>query len=353
MKNPLTHPGFRLAASLLVVTPTVSGQLAVDGLKDFDYGNALSLQTIQTGFGDNKSEWNAAYAAIIEDRLFLMFTGNLENNFNKVSIFIDTHPGGSSTFPALPGNDGSGAMAGMRFDEGFTPEYHFILRRGGSQFDLDFAELGTARFSSFTRVLGNTTTGSNLSPTGPANEKTIGIAYDDSNTAGIGESAGAAANQDAARAVDTGLELSVALSDLGAPPGELRVMLLQNNQSHDYLSNQSLGGLPIGTQNLQNPASIDFNNFAGDQFFTVTPPATGGPELSLNIPGYNRATGELTLTIGNIPEGQTFHLRRSSDGSTFTPVGAGLDFDSTTPQPIRVPVTGRTLLIQAFAGSTP
>jgi hypothetical protein len=35
----------------------------------------------------------------------------------------------------------------------------------------------------------------------------------------------------------------------GRQPGN-KVMLLQNNANHDWLSNQTLGGLPVGTANL-------------------------------------------------------------------------------------------------------
>ena len=64
------------------------------------------------------------------------------------------------------------------------------------------------------------------------------------------------------------------LADLGSPTGPIRVMLLQNNQGHDFLSNQTLGGLPVGTGNLgDNPSAIDFNSFSGRQFFAIPEPS--------------------------------------------------------------------------------
>ena len=107
------------------------------------------------------------------------------------------------------------------------------------------------------------------------NANPIGVGYDNSNVAGIGGGT-AAANQAAALAVLTGLELSIDLSDLGAT-GDIRVMVGQNGGGHDYWSNQFLGGLPAPQGNLggdemgnfTGEGAIDMTHFAGDQFFTV------------------------------------------------------------------------------------
>jgi hypothetical protein len=167
-------------------------------------------------------------------------------------------------------------MAGMDFDVGFAPDYQIIARRGFdsglglNKFDLDIAHLGTAAFDSYFDIFGNAVEGSGATGTGGVNASPIEVGYDNSNVAGIGGTAGAAADPVAAEAVKTGLELSISLADLGSPSGPFKVMLLQNNQSHDFLSNQTLGGLPVGTGNLGSPASgIDFSALAGDQFFVV------------------------------------------------------------------------------------
>ena len=126
-------------------------------------------------------------------------------------------------------------------------------------------------------------TGINASP--------IEIGFNNNNDAGIlgCETANdsppdcPAADQDAAKAVETGLELSIDLADNGNPDGKVRVMLLQNNSGHDFLSNQSLGGMPAGTGNLGSgfyniPVNeVDFSDdmiLGGDQFFTVPEPAS-------------------------------------------------------------------------------
>jgi hypothetical protein len=95
------------------------------------------------------------------------------------------------------------------------------------------------------------------------------VAYNGSNTAGIGGTAGNAADQTAAAAVTTGLEICISLADLGNPTGPIKVMLLQANNDHGYLSNQTLAGLPEGFGNLATPSTSDFSSYAGEQFFSV------------------------------------------------------------------------------------
>ena len=87
-----------------------AGVSAIDGI--LDPGQSLrAVQTIETGFGDNASEWNAAYGDLTASTLDLMFTGNLEANFNKLEIFIDTVPGGSNVYNYTGAfDDGAGIM---------------------------------------------------------------------------------------------------------------------------------------------------------------------------------------------------------------------------------------------------
>jgi hypothetical protein len=260
-------------AFCILATPCLG--VVVDGTKVGDAYQLAAVQTIETGFGDNFSEWNAGYCTIESGKFFLMFTGNLEANFNKLEVFIDSKAGGFNVYPNQPGNDNSANMTGMTFDNGFDPDYHLILRRGSSKFDVDMGVLGTPTFSSFFDVFGGFDFGTGSTGTGPANASPLMVAYDGSNTAGIGGNTGAAANQAAALAVNTGVELGIDLADLGYTGGNIRVMLLQNNQDHNFLSNQTLAGLPVGTGNLGSPASTqNFNNFAGDQFFTHVPEPT-------------------------------------------------------------------------------
>lgn len=257
---------------------------AVDGTKDAAYGAALAVQTVETGFGDanpnNGSEMDAGYATCEADKLYLMLTGNIEANFNKLEIFIDSKAGGQSVFDSS-GNDGAGTMDGLVFDAGFTADYHIIVRRGNDsgndKFDIDFANLGAQTASGYFDVLGGLT-GSGTTGTG-VNASPIDVGYDNSNVAGV-SGGSAAANQAAAAAVTTGLELGIALSDLGYDGGLIKVMVGQNNQGHNYWSNQFLGGLPAPQGNLggdeaggfTGEGAIDMTHFGGDQFFVACTP---------------------------------------------------------------------------------
>ncbi|MDB5296511.1 MAG: hypothetical protein JWO31_2494 [Phycisphaerales bacterium] len=260
------------------------GVPVVDGSKDAEYGRAVSVQTVNTQFGDNASELDAAYAAVREGRLYLLLTGNIEANFNKLEVFFDSLPGGERTLTAagLPhAEDSVYNLAGLTFDAGFAPDRYLFVRRGFGRLDLDYLTLGgQGSFSSHRDVLGGADFGHGLTGTG-ANALPIEVAYDGSNAAGVIDGT-AAADQAAAEAVATGLELSVALSDLGVVGDSFRVAVFQNNNEHNILSNQVLGGIAAPWGNMGGDgigtytgtvSGIDFNNFAGEQFFTVPEPS--------------------------------------------------------------------------------
>ena len=265
----------------LVAIPTWAAP-TVDGTKDAEYGSALAVQTVETGFGDNFSELDAGYGLIDSGKLYLMLTGNIEDNFNKLEIFIDSKAGGQSVFDSA-GNDGAGAMDGLVFDAGITADYHLIVRRGNDsgndKFDIDFADLGAQTASGYLDIMGghegSATTGTGVNAVG------IDVGYNHSNVAGVGGGS-AAANQAAASAVTTGLELGIALSDLGYTGGPIRIMAGQNNQGHNYWSNQFLAGLAAPQGNLggdetggfTGEGAIDMTHFAGDQFFTIPEPSS-------------------------------------------------------------------------------
>ena len=287
----------RLLLGLLIVGLAVLPAWAaptLDGTRDASYGAPWAVQTVQTGFGDANpnggSELDAAYAQVEGGALYLMLTGNLENNFNKLNIFIDSVAGGQNMLEndanfggTNPENDGwAGKHAGMMFDTGFAADYMLILRNGdsgGDRFDIDYAVVGggLGAFQTAGDVFGGSLTGSNASalPNG------IGLAFDRSNTAGV-TGGNDAADQTAAAAVTTGVELAIPLSVLGNPnPVDIKVAAMINGSNHDFLSNQLLGGLPAPQGNLGGDGSgtftgtlsgINLKNFAGDQFFHVFVP---------------------------------------------------------------------------------
>jgi hypothetical protein len=273
--------------------------ITLDGSTSGDGYSLAALQTVETGFGDNASELNAAWAKFEGGVLNLVFTGNL-HDFNKLSVFFDTVAGGQNTIgpdtnnggtnppndnwaselsgigPGTSGNPGPG----FTFDTGFDPDYHFIARRdgGNTQFDVDYAVIGggALAFQSAGDIFGATAEGSapNVLPT-----YGISVAANNSNVAGVLGGSGAAIAA-AAMAVQTGVELSIPLSALGNPTvgSSIRISAFINGSNHDYLSNQILSGFvaPQGNPGgdsvggfTGDASSLNLNTFAGAQYFEL------------------------------------------------------------------------------------
>src|SRR5690348_10553451 len=108
------------AASATALTALLGARagaaVGIDGLKDADYGAARAVQTNNTSFGDSTvgdgtsaagSELDAAYGVVQNGSLYLLFTGNLETNFNHINIFIADGRSGQTTINA------GGALGGM------------------------------------------------------------------------------------------------------------------------------------------------------------------------------------------------------------------------------------------------
>jgi PEP-CTERM motif len=159
----------------LVATGVASAQIQVDGTVDAAYGAALSVQNTSTGFGDsndpsaitsggalenfiNTGDWadpglydagseiDAVYGRVEGGFLHIFIAGNLEDNFNKLEIFIDSEAGvGQNTIVGanLPvavdafccggfGTTGGALqnMDGMTFDAGFSPDYYMTTANG-------------------------------------------------------------------------------------------------------------------------------------------------------------------------------------------------------------------------------
>jgi hypothetical protein len=296
----------------LVALPAAAS-VTVDGELDLSYGPAVAVQSVQTGFGNEDgsdnggdgegSELDAAYAKVWNNRLYLMLTGNIQPSFNKLEIFIDSVSGGENVLSGTPEYDFSNTsqnLNGLTFDTGFEADYHIFARGGdagsGRQFDVDIVNRAGGGSASVASnglsvplnggVLG--TASGTIMPTdlpgvgnisGATLTQNLEFAFDNGNLAGIIGGSGAA-DSTAAQAVTTGLELSIALADIGSPAfgSTINISVMQNNGDHNYLSNQFLGGLPAGTGNLGgdgaggftgNLAGINLNNFAGLQYFVV------------------------------------------------------------------------------------
>jgi hypothetical protein len=282
-------------SAVLALTTGSASAIITDGFRDAGYGAALSVQTVQTQFGDNASELNAAYASIVGGNLHLLLTGNLENNYNKLNIFIDSKVVGQNQIigASNPANDGWAAKYnGFRFDNAFSADYLFIMRRGGGGFDLDYTVVGggATGFDNYGNVFGGPNFGAATTALGANLGFSFGVAYDGSNIGGVTGGTGAA-DQTAAQAVTTGIELMIPLAALGNPGAgdTIRVSAMVNGSNHDYLSNQMLGGLPAGQGNLGGDGAggyngtvgqLDMNNFAGNQYFVIAVPEPSSLSLA-------------------------------------------------------------------------
>ena len=133
-------------------------QPIIDGTADALYGAALSVQNTRTQFGDNNlgdliatanggSEIDQVFGVITGGRLYVTVTGNLERNFNKLEIFIDSVLGGVNSIDGatLPehvdghccgiNTPGTGALQasgvnGLVFDADFNADYYLTFTHG-------------------------------------------------------------------------------------------------------------------------------------------------------------------------------------------------------------------------------
>jgi len=284
------------AAALLVLAGSAVAQPTIDGFRDGSYGGPLVVQNTQTQFGDsnqgnsrfaNGSELNAGYARVEGGVLYLLLTGNLESNFNKLEIFIDSRAGGQNVLrgdnPDVDFN-GLNRMAGLRFDSGFSPDY-WLTSTGGDTgggnygYFVNFAELLTSGGGTGGFVGGNNGDGANALTGGSGLGIFAGI--DNSNTGGVDAGNGAFLGGGTLD-VETGMEFAIPLSLLGNPTTEFCIRAFINGGSHDFLSNQLLGGIN-GGNNLGNPTNVDLSLTAGTCFTVVVP--TPGATALLGLAG--------------------------------------------------------------------
>lgn len=153
---------FRIVRHALALTALMSSPAwavpVIDGKADAEYGAALSTQNTNTQFGNatsgdpinggGGSEIDQVFAVISGGRLYVTIAGNLETNFNKIDLFIDSEAGGVNTIDGgvLPagvdqfccgGNgtnpDNTGALqrlTGLTFDAGFTADHYLTFTHG-------------------------------------------------------------------------------------------------------------------------------------------------------------------------------------------------------------------------------
>jgi PKD repeat protein len=309
----VTGPGGSSSASLAVEV-----SINVDGSVSSPFGAPLSTQTINSGFGDSTtgdgtsaggSELDAAYGVVSNGMLYLFFTGNLQDNTNHVNVFISDGQAGQNTLEVGAGQTES-AMNGSIFSPGFAANLMLDLADYGGAVHIDQIILSPGNSVSsylgtvpLTNGVGNTTLSG------------IEIGFNDRNAAGVNGNAGTAASATAADAVTTGFEFGIPLSALGNPaPGSAILVLADINSNLDnYLSDQFLPGLPVGTANLGAggtyagplPGAFNLSGLASN-WFSVSVPAKATPVITWTNPsaityGAPLGTNQLNATCSTVP----------------------------------------------------
>ena len=272
------------------------------------------------------SEIDALYAYVDQahNRLYMLVTGNIESNYNSLELFFDAQPGGQNTLRTdNPDNDFNGLnrMGGLTFDAGFEADYWLSIRNGndgqtfyanacvlrtdgprddgnGNHVDygsydgsdnkntynpimfgvngdsnhdrLDIQDGFTAQvYSNYApRLAGDSLALNNSSPTGTPG--LVMVSLDNSNIYGV---TGDSGDCTAADQVMTGVELSIDLNELGWDGSSpILVAGFINGGGHGYVSNQIIGGLPPGTDNLGDPVGVNFGTLPGVHYVQVTNP---------------------------------------------------------------------------------
>lgn len=278
---------FISTVAVLAVTPASLAQIVVDGTADKAYGNALAVQNVQTQFGDsnsgqidvaNGSEINGLFARVEGGVLYMVIAGNLESNFNKLEVFLDTSEGGQNRLrgdnPNVDNNNGLNRMGddgtgnGLTFDECFTANFFVTTTCGGTPFSTyaNIAQVLTDG-GGIGAYIGSGGAGTNIIDDTKYGVK---VGYNNSNTAGVVGGTGDAGTTGSG--VRTGVEIALPLSLIGVDPvspQNIKVCAFVNGGGHDFASNQFIGGLGAGYANLAEPRAINLAAIPGNQYVVV------------------------------------------------------------------------------------
>jgi hypothetical protein len=301
-----------------------------------DNSNTAGVTGTPTGLSiphpdvSNGSEIDGLYGVVQNGRLYLLLTGNLENNFNKIDLFFDVNATDGQNqlrsdncdveFNGLNrmGNGGNGTVGagpGLKFDAGFFADYWLSFTNGGypvdnfanaavlrangpiysSGFILDYSAFdGGAKSTNnpidfpatYADIQDFTTTDPLNTDGGPRKAQEgmlipglLTLSINNSNVGGV--SGTNPIDVSGAASVTTGLELSIDLAELGWDGGPIRVAGFVNANGHAYVSNQVLGGLPtpVGEQyaaELGEPTLVDFSSIADNQWVLISTAPTCG-----------------------------------------------------------------------------
>lgn len=230
----------------------------MDGQRDADY-TLGALQANPTGWGSGNVLANLYYHRGATQ--LSLFTGGRPDG-NAFLIFVDTKAGGQNVLNnAQTGGDAYqlNNLNGFKFDAGFEADYMLRVYGDGS---------GNAYVNVFDFEADANGYWGNANPS----PVLLGVAAFARDWQSV------PAGYDPA-SVTTGFEISLdyALVGLTGPAESWKVSAMLSNGGSDYLSNQQLGSLPVGTGDIAGSSSgnWDQTKFAGDQYVVVPEPATG------------------------------------------------------------------------------
>jgi len=324
--------------------------IVMDGALDSALYSLTATQTVDTAWGDNQNELNAAYTCVTNGRLYLMLAGNIETNRNMVEIFLDTTDAVQTNVLNTVDWENGQNLDGLTFDTGFEPDYHCFFRRDIGAFNLvDLATEDDSGYHGLFTSEGSAITGNG----GNANDYSMEVAYSNANTGGVVAGTNAATANHWTNSL-YGLELSIDLRDLGNPSGQIKMMAIINSSDRNYLSNQALAGLPAPYGSLENPTNVNFSAIAGDQFATAdvgggTPPS--GPfsigQISVVPGGIQINLGLIDLTVG-----ATYKIQESTNLASsvgFTDVVSSGFTATNTIETVTVPTAGNARFFKAVS----
>ncbi|HBS29973.1 MAG TPA: hypothetical protein DEB06_11135, partial [Phycisphaerales bacterium] len=333
----------------------------LDGVRSMTegYGPRAPQTNVGTGFGSNSvnppaknaangSEINGAYGYIWDnatpgnpndDVLVIFIAGNLEPNFNRLNLFIDSAAGGQNTITRTNSTQGFNSLIrwgenadgtspqeptdtgpGLTFDSDCSPDIWISINHGNG----GPATTNAAReaFADSAVLLSNAAGPGTffgpatiaLTPGTPASGPLAGsmamsadalrFEIDNRNSSGAGAVApnnggvggrvslpggGSQMDDSAPASVVTGMEFKIPLDGAGwdGLTNQIKIAGIITGFNWDFMSNQAIGGLTSMSSpvpgNLGFPAKdVDFTQWDNNQFVTVTLPGVipAGPAAS-------------------------------------------------------------------------
>lgn len=263
MRKSLFHSALALILAgglpMAALAQTMDGSITAG---EYGAGFEIAVQTTQTQFGDNTdasattangSELDSLSVGDDASFLYLGLAGNLETNWNKLTVYIDVDNNPATGRASDDGNSwGPFSNSNPSVTLPLGAEIGLIFGAGAG-----FFEVFVATFDKTTgAVLTNNSSGYAPPFTGAA--WTAGsysgtMALDNSNLAGVTGGTGAASGA----GVTTGLEISLPGNLLKDANGgaqvlgnTVAVLAMVGNSGNDFLSNQILPGLATPAGNL-------------------------------------------------------------------------------------------------------